>query len=96
MLSATIPHCPLRSCRFHVRVLVPCYKEELSVIAATVQAALDADLPPGARRTVYLCDDGNSPDKRAWINTKEDDGEDVQYVTGRVRLKGGAAGQLGV
>lgn len=37
-------------CRFHVRVLVPCYKEPLSVIAATMQAALSADLPSATRR----------------------------------------------
>ena len=34
------------------------YKEPLSIVAATVDAALGADLPPGAERVLYLCDDG--------------------------------------
>lgn len=43
----------MRSCayacvrRFTVRVLVPCYAEPLSVVSATVTAAMEADLPPG-------------------------------------------------
>jgi hypothetical protein len=44
--------------RFHVRILIPCYKEDLAVVASTVQAALSADLPALTRRTVYLLDDG--------------------------------------
>jgi hypothetical protein len=51
--------------RFHVRVLVPCYKEPLAVVRNTVNAALGAHLPPGVQRTVYLCDDGGDPDKAA-------------------------------
>lgn len=38
--------------------MVPCYKEPLEVISATVAAAMEADLPPGVTRTLYLCDDG--------------------------------------
>lgn len=34
--------------RFTVRVMVPCYAEPLSVVSATVTAAMEADLPPGA------------------------------------------------
>lgn len=52
---------------YHVRVLVPCYKEELEIIQKTVLAALNATLPAGCARTVYLCDDGKDPEKRAWI-----------------------------
>lgn len=37
-------------CRMHVRVLIPCYKEPLGVIQATVNAAISADLPEGVRR----------------------------------------------
>ena len=51
---------------YHVRVLVPCYKEELEIIQKTVLAALDAPLPAGCARTIYLCDDGKDPEKRAW------------------------------
>ena len=43
---------------YHVRVLVPCYKEDLEIVQRTVLAALDAELPAGCARTVYLCDDG--------------------------------------
>jgi hypothetical protein len=38
--------------RFHVRVLVPCYKEPLSVVAATLAAAQLALLPTYTRRTM--------------------------------------------
>ncbi len=38
--------------RFHVRVMIPCYKEPLEVVAATVQAARGASLPAYTRRTV--------------------------------------------
>ena len=43
---------------YHIRVLVPCYREDLEIVQRTVLAALDADLPAGCGRTVYLCDDG--------------------------------------
>lgn len=52
---------------FHVRVLVPCYKESLGVLRATIEAALDAPLPSGCQRTVYLCDDGADPEKRTFV-----------------------------
>ena len=52
---------------YHVRVLIPCYKEDLDIVQKTVAAALDATLPAGCARTVYLCDDGKDPEKRAWI-----------------------------
>lgn len=32
---------------YHVRVLVPCYKEDLSIVQATVNAIRDAALPAG-------------------------------------------------
>jgi hypothetical protein len=56
--ATSIPETSYFTYRFHVRVLVPCYKEDLAVIASTVQAALSADLPAMTRRTVYLLDDG--------------------------------------
>ena len=52
-----------------MRVLVPCYKEPLDVVAGTVLAALAAKLPARTCRTVYLLDDGNSPDKRAFVQS---------------------------
>ncbi len=52
--------------RYHVRVLVPCYKEPLEITARTVQAAYNAKLPAGCDLTIYLCDDGKDPQKRKW------------------------------
>ena len=69
--------------RFHVRVLVPCYKEDLAVVASTVQAALSADLPALTRRTVYLLDDGKDAEKKSFIEGLRMSGEDVVYVSGR-------------
>ena len=43
-------------------------QESLGVIMATVGAALAADLPPGCKRTLYLCDDGKDPDKKQYIH----------------------------
>ncbi|KAI8463876.1 MAG: nucleotide-diphospho-sugar transferase [Monoraphidium minutum] len=74
--------------KFSVRVLVPCYKEDLSVVAATIDAAMAADLPPGVTRHLYLCDDGKDPEKRAWLEEKYGSGGCVSYVTGRTRTKG--------
>ncbi|KIY99598.1 hypothetical protein MNEG_8360 [Monoraphidium neglectum] len=43
---------------FHVRVLVPCYKESVELVKITVLGAVKAPLPRNTLRTVYLCDDG--------------------------------------
>ena len=51
---------------YHVRVLVPCYKEDLEILRRTVLAAHDAILPNGCQRTIYMCDDGKDPKKRKW------------------------------
>jgi hypothetical protein len=45
-----------------------------------------ADLPHNTTRTIYLCDDGQDPDKEGLCGAL---GEDVVYVTGRKRLAGG-------
>lgn len=68
--------------KFHVRVLVPCYKESLEIVEATCRAAIEADLPFMTKRTLYLCDDGNDPAKREMVERM---GPDCVYVTGRVR-----------
>ena len=52
--------------RYHVRVLVPCYRESLEIVARTCQAAWNAKLPVGCDRTIYLCDDGKEASKRKW------------------------------
>lgn len=51
---------------YHVRVCVPCYKEDLEILRRTILAAYDALLPAGCSRTIYLCDDGKDPRKRKW------------------------------
>lgn len=51
---------------YHVRVCVPCYKEDLEILRRTILAAYDALLPTGCSRTIYLCDDGKDPRKRKW------------------------------
>jgi hypothetical protein len=37
------------------------------VLRATLEAALDAPMPPGCSRTIYLCDDGADPEKRTYV-----------------------------
>ncbi|KAL6758967.1 hypothetical protein V8C86DRAFT_3133901, partial [Haematococcus lacustris] len=69
-------------CRLHVRVLVPCYKEPMEVVVATIMAAV----------TVYLCDDGKDPEKKAFIEALSAT-EDVVYVSGRTRKKGEVNGK---
>jgi dihydropteroate synthase len=71
--------CP---CSFHVRVMVPCYKEPVAVIRDTLTAALKASLPPGVKRTVYLCDDGKDKEKERLVDGL---GPDVMYITGQGR-----------
>ena len=60
---------------------MPCYREKLDMVQCTVIAALTADLPAGTTRTVYMCDDGNDPEKRAWAETLA--GRGLVYVSGR-------------
>ena len=36
---------------YHIRVLIPCYKEELEIVQKTVIAARTAILPEGVLRT---------------------------------------------
>jgi endoglucanase len=81
-----LTRCQPRCCRrFDLRILVPCYKEDLEVVENTVKAILNADFPHNTTRTVYLCDDGQDPLKREFASRVSD----VVYVTGRYREKGG-------
>lgn len=75
-------------CRYHVRVLVPCYKEPLEITARTVQAAYNARLPAGCDLTIYLCDDGKDPQKRKWCASS---GALLHRVLGRL-LRSGITG----
>jgi cellulose synthase/poly-beta-1,6-N-acetylglucosamine synthase-like glycosyltransferase len=67
---------------YHVRILVPCYKESCEIVARTVKAAYEAMLPRNVMRTVYVLDDGKDPVKRKWFRNM---GPDVVYVSGRKR-----------
>ena len=82
---------PVPAQPYVVRVLVPCYTESLEIVAQTVAAAANADLPPKACRTVYMLDDGNDPAKSAWV--AEQGREDIVYISGRVRTKGETNGK---
>ncbi|KAK9904260.1 hypothetical protein WJX75_007984 [Coccomyxa subellipsoidea] len=84
-MEADNPGITKTKCRYHVRVLVPCYKEPLEITARTVQAAYNARLPAGCDLTIYLCDDGKDPQKRKWC---EQMGPDIVYVSGRIRKSG--------
>lgn len=53
---------------YKIYVLIPCYKEPLSVITKTITSILSAregfveiDI------LIYLCDDGNDPEKQEYI-----------------------------
>lgn len=60
---------PFTRLLYVVRVVVPCYKEPLDVVKATVQAAYDAPLPHGCAKYVYLCDDGKDPQKKELMHS---------------------------
>ena len=80
---------PMVTLTYHVRVLIPCYKESLEILARTCSAALDAVLPEGCTRTVYLCDDGGDVTKRKWVQSKAaEKGCSIFYVSGRKRAPG--------
>ena len=51
---------------YHIRVLIPTYKETLEIVAKTVHAAYNAPLPSSCLRTIYVCDDGKDASKRKW------------------------------
>ncbi|GBF97993.1 six-hairpin glycosidase [Raphidocelis subcapitata] len=70
---------------FHVRVLVPCYKESVDLVRTTVLGAVKAPLPRNTLRTVYLCDDGKDPAKEAMIRELNAEYGCLEYVTGRKR-----------
>lgn len=71
---------------YHVRVLIPCYKEPLDVVSKTFMAALFAPLPANCQRTVYLLDDGRDAEKRKFVHSLRV--PHAVYVSGRKRSKG--------
>ena len=55
----------------------------------TCSAALEAVLPDGCARTVYLCDDGGDITKRKWVQSKAaEKNVSIVYISGRKRTPG--------
>jgi cellulose synthase/poly-beta-1,6-N-acetylglucosamine synthase-like glycosyltransferase len=75
----------LDNLKFHVRVLIPCYKESCELVKLTVLGALKAPLPKDTLRTVYLCDDGKDPQKEEMIRELNAEWGCLEYVSGRKR-----------
>ena len=90
--DSPIPGMPRVALPYHVRVLVPCYKEDLDIVQRTILAAAAAPLPAGCARTVYLCDDGKDNAKKAWVASL---GAGFVYVSGRARPAGEMNGKSG-
>ncbi|KAK9804363.1 hypothetical protein WJX72_009368 [[Myrmecia] bisecta] len=86
------PGIPLVGLPYHVRVLIPCYKEGTELVRKTIQGAFDAVLPANCCRTIYLSDDGKDPTKRHMCR---EFGPDVVYVSGRQRAPGEVNGKSG-
>jgi hypothetical protein len=70
---------------FHVRVMVPCYKESVELVRHTVMGALRAPLPKNTLKTVYVCDDGKDPAKEAMVQELNAEWGCLEYVAGRKR-----------
>ena len=77
---------------YHVRVLIPCYREPLSIVSRTITAAHEAVLPAGCQRNVYVCDDGKDPKIKKFCRSL---GLGVTYVSGRRREAGEMNGKSG-
>ena len=77
---------------YHVRVLIPCYREPLNIVSKTILAAHDAVLPAGCQCHVYVCDDGRDPKIKKFCRSL---GPSVTYVSGRRREAGEMNGKSG-
>ncbi len=85
----------LDNLRFHVRVLIPCYKESVDLVRKTVLGALNAALPKDTIRTVYLCDDGKDPAKEAMVRELNAEYGCLDYISGRKRDPNGELPVMG-
>jgi cellulose synthase/poly-beta-1,6-N-acetylglucosamine synthase-like glycosyltransferase len=78
--------------KYTVHAIIPCYKESLSVVRDTVMAALNME---HNKLFVYLCDDGEDPDKEEFIMDLKETYKNVFYVTRPEMFKGhGKAGNM--
>ena len=71
---------------YHIRVLIPCYKEPLDVITRTFLASMYAAMPVNCKRTIYLLDDGKDPEKKEFVRSLNM--PNAVYISGRKRAKG--------
>jgi cellulose synthase/poly-beta-1,6-N-acetylglucosamine synthase-like glycosyltransferase len=85
----------LDNLKFHVRVLIPCYKESVDLVKLTVLGALKAPLPKDTLRTVYLCDDGKDPAKEEMVRELNNEWGCLEYVSGRKRDPNGESSCCG-
>lgn len=78
-----------------VRVLVPCYKEDLHIVKSTCIAALNLNYDK-SRLFVYLLDDGGDPAKKQWVKShKMTNMAKLEYVCRPEIYKGhGKSGNL--
>lgn len=53
--------------KYHIRVLIPCFKESLEIVSHTVMAAYYAPIPVNCVKTIYVLDDGSDPAKEKWV-----------------------------
>lgn len=71
---------PPQFCNYpSIGVFIPCYNEDVELVAQTVISALNLDYPRQLL-TVYLCDDGKDPQKRALISQLHKKFPNVHYV----------------
>lgn len=70
-------------------MLVPCYTELVEIVAETVWAAHQAEMPPGSESTVWLLDDGQDEYKAAWVAGLAT--PRIRYLSGRRRPPGAQA-----
>lgn len=62
-----------------VGVFIPCYNEDVDLVADTVQAALNIDYPHQLL-SVYLCDDGQDSLKQKMISKLRKQYQNIHYV----------------
>lgn len=75
-----------------IRVLIPCYKEDLDLVKGTAEAALKMHYDP-SKLFVYICDDGNDLNKRRWVESQNI--SNLGYIVRPTKYKGHAkAGNL--
>jgi len=86
---------PIKDSKYVLRVLVPCYREELDIVKNTCIAALNMRHPEG-KLYVYLCDDGRDGSKKAWVDEMNALGHlNIMYVSRPDEFRGhGKAGNL--